>query len=231
MNKQIGYKFIKDDMHSKYGTDSAWKVGKWKKHNGTISICNSGYHACVTAKQSLGYVYGGRWFIVEARGEIVYEKDDKFVASEMRLVKEIKNSRAILVEYALKCAWHVLKIYEKKYPSDKRVRHCLVTLKKWLANPSVENLAAVKIARDAAADAAAYAAADAAVYATYATYAAAYAAVYATYATYAAAYAAADAAVYPTYATYAAAPDAAARAKERSWQEKTLNKIIARVNS
>jgi len=100
MNKQtqaqnkkiiIGYKFITSEMKSKNGNHT-WEVGKWYKHEGKLDLCHSGFHACLTPQQSLEYIYGDKWFQVEARGEIVYDNESsepKFVASEMRLIKEI----------------------------------------------------------------------------------------------------------------------------------------------
>ena len=107
-------------------------------------------------------------------------------------------TRQQIVLVACDCAELVLPIFEKKYPTDKRVRECIETTRKWAnGEAAIEDVhkarAAAYAAAYAAADAA-YAAADAAAYAAYAAYAAAYAAADAAYAAYAAAYAAADAA-------------------------------------
>lgn len=89
INKTIkGFKFIKEDMKSANG-DHTWKLGVWYKYQGELELCKSGFHACLIPQQSFTYMYGERWFEVEARGKIIYEKDDKFVAEEMRLVREI----------------------------------------------------------------------------------------------------------------------------------------------
>ncbi len=60
-------------------------------------------------------VYGQRWFISEARGEID-KQDNKFAASEMRIVDEIP--KIVLQRFAIWCAKDSLKYYEKKYPKD-----------------------------------------------------------------------------------------------------------------
>ena len=66
--KIIGYKFIREDMKSKEG-NCIWKLGEWK-HKDEIKLCEKGLHACRTPLQSLEYVYGDKWFIVEAKGKI-----------------------------------------------------------------------------------------------------------------------------------------------------------------
>ena len=99
-----GFKFIKENMKSKNGNHT-WELGVWYKYEGEIELCNKGFHACLTPQQSLNYIYGDKWFQVEARGKIIYsDKDDsdpKFVASEMRLVKEIlpQSSAKLLKKY------------------------------------------------------------------------------------------------------------------------------------
>jgi hypothetical protein len=106
--------------------------------------------------------------------------------------------RRKLVLAACECAREVLPIFEKRYPSDNRVRACIETAEKWArGETTIEQL---RQARAYAADAA-YAAADAA----YAAYAAADAA--------AAAYAAAYAAAAYAAAAYAAAAYAADAAR------------------
>jgi len=54
-----------------------------------------------------------KFFIVEGRGEIIEEKGKKFVASEMRLVKELDISY-IFKRFAIKCAKQCLSNYEKE---------------------------------------------------------------------------------------------------------------------
>ena len=118
------------------------------------------------------------------------------------------------VKIAIACAEHVLAIFEKKYPNNKRSRKAIEAAIAWVKNPTEENRQAAAAAADAA---------DAA-YAAYAAYAAADAdadaadATYAAYATYAAAYAAADA---------DAAADAYARISERKWQADKIRELVA----
>ena len=87
------FKFITSDMKSKNG-DHVWEIGKWYKYEGKLELCNKGFHACLTPQQSLDYIYGDKWFIIEARGNIIYvekyrdETDEEF---ELRKYKENKK--------------------------------------------------------------------------------------------------------------------------------------------
>ena len=157
MKTIIGYKFVTSNIKSKEG-NITWKLGEWQKHKGKIELCESGFHACKEPRDAFrSYIYGDRFFIVEARGEIV-KADDKFVASEMRLVKEI-NLKMVSVKWAVYCARSVLNIYEKKYPNDNRPRKAIESAEEWLKNSTEENKIAAKAARaDWAAEAAARAA-------------------------------------------------------------------------
>ena len=123
----------------------------------------------------------------------------------LRRTNTITKPQAVLL--AVTCAEHVLEIFEKKYPGEKRPRLAIDSVKNWLANPTEENRKTCRIA----ADAAAYAAADAA----YTAASAAYTAASAAYA--AAAYTAAAAA-------YAA--DDAARTEEYQWQANKIREIV-----
>ena len=151
----------------------------------------------------------------------------------LRRTNTITKPQAVLL--AVTCAEHVLEIFEKKYPGDKRPRLAIDSVKNWLANPTEENRKTCRIA----ADAAAYAAADAAYTAAYV--AAADAAADAAYAAYAAdaadaAYTAASAAYTAASAAYAAAAytaaaaayaaDDAARTEEYQWQANKIREIV-----
>ena len=115
------YRFVRDDLSSENG-ELSWKIGEWNKVSDKIVCCSNGLHAASAPRDSISNVYGQRWFISEARGEIV-KQDNKFAASEMRLVKEIPN--VVLVRFAIWCAKDSLKYYEKKYPKDTRASDCI----------------------------------------------------------------------------------------------------------
>ena len=111
------YRFVNADMTSYQDKKIKWKLGEWKEQSGNLKCCSNGLHASLTPLQSLNNIYGEKWFIAEYKGKIV-EEDNKFCASQMRLVKEIPIK--VLQYFSIRCAKRVLKFYEKKYPNDKR---------------------------------------------------------------------------------------------------------------
>jgi hypothetical protein len=131
------------------------------------------------------------------------------------------------VKYVIYAAKQVIKIYEDKYPNDKRPREAIKAAEQYIKNPTKENAHAAKAAAKAAAHAA-KAAAKAADHAAdnAAAYAAAYAAAHAAHAAYAADNAAAYAAAYAAYAASAAhaASAAAMKTKIIKYGVRLLNK-------
>ena len=121
-------------------------------------MCESGLHGCESALDSLNYVYGEKWFKIEARGKIL-RGDDKFDASEMRLVREIPIQ--ILKHFAVECVKHVLPIWTAKYPNDNRPARAIEVVETHLHNPNPENLKLLNTAWAAARAAARAAAWDA----------------------------------------------------------------------
>ena len=112
-----------------------WEIGKWVKVDGKLDLCNIGLHACKKPIDSLEYIYGDRWFLAEWRGD-TKKGDNKFCASEMRLLKEIPLK--VIKTFAVDCAEHVLPIYEKEYPNDSRVRDCIIATRNFIENPTEE---------------------------------------------------------------------------------------------
>jgi len=143
-----GFKFIQSDMKSKNGNHK-WEIGKWYKKE-KIELCEKGFHACKQPLEAFEFVYGDKFFIVEARGEIIEEKDKKFVAQEMRLIKEI-NLDYVARKFALFCAKKCLPNYEKEYPNDKRVSDCIKAAEDYLDGKiSLEELTAARSAAESA---------------------------------------------------------------------------------
>jgi hypothetical protein len=122
------YRFVRDDLSSENG-ELSWKIGEWNRVSGKIVCCSNGLHAALTPRDSLRNVYGQRWFISEARGE-TDKQDNKFAASEMRIVEEIPKT--VLQRFAIWCAYGSLKYYEKKYPKDTRAINCIQAAKDYL---------------------------------------------------------------------------------------------------
>jgi hypothetical protein len=119
---------VGDDLTSENG-ELSWKIGEWNKVNNKIVCCSNGLHAALTPRDSIRNVYGKRWFISEARGETV-KQDNKFAASEMRIVEEIPM--IVLQRFAIWCAKDSLKYYEKKYPKDTRANDCIQAAEDYL---------------------------------------------------------------------------------------------------
>lgn len=115
------YRFVKDDLISENG-EMSWKIGEWNEISGKLVCCSNGLHASLTPRDSIRNVYGQRWFISEARGEIV-KQTNKFAASEMKIVQEIP--KIILQRFSIWCALDCLKYYENKYSKDRRVSDCI----------------------------------------------------------------------------------------------------------
>ena len=157
--KIIGYKFIQDNMKSKNGNHK-WELGKWYKEE-QVLICNKGFHACLRPIDAFEYQYGEKFFIVEAKGKIIKDKD-KFVAQEMRLIKEIPLDK-VSRQFALFCAKSCLKNYTDKYPNDKRVSDCIKAVEDYLDGKiTLKDLSAASSAAWSAAESAASSAAKSA---------------------------------------------------------------------
>jgi len=123
------FRFVNENLTSHQDGVTKWEVGKWNKITGKLVPCESGLHASLTPLESLNNVYGDRWFMTEARGEIV-KKENKFCANEMRIVREIPIE--VIKRFALFCAKDCLINYEKEYPNDKRVSDCIKATEDYL---------------------------------------------------------------------------------------------------
>ena len=186
------------------------KPGKWLPKAETLEMCHIGWH-CADEMHIIDWLRPNI-YEVEIRGRKI-DEGDKICASQMRVLRKCemwnsKTARLLSCEYAE----HVLPIFEKMYPEDKRPREAIETARKFaMGEATQEELTA---ARDAAWDAARDAAWDAA--------SAAASAAASTAAWDAASAAAWDAAS----AAASAAANAAAKAAERRWQNKRLLPLL-----
>ncbi len=158
------YKFLSDDFT---GTCSGkpWPVKngrtRWLKCEGKLELCENGYHGCEEKdllKWALPQLYE-----MEARGEIL-RRDDKICCREVRLVKRVKtwNEKTQRL-FAADCAEHVLHVFEKKYPDDKRPRTAIGVVRKFTRGQATgEELDAARVAAWDAVGGAAWVAARAA---------------------------------------------------------------------
>ena len=131
-----GYKFLTADMKSKNGDSGVWKVGEWKKHEGELVMCESGFHYCKEPIEAFGYVYGDALVVVEARGKSETE-GNKTVVAEMRVIKRV-DTKKVSVQFAIACARRCLPNYEKAYPKDDRPRKAIDAAEAWCLNPTEE---------------------------------------------------------------------------------------------
>ena len=145
----IGYKWLTSENKSINGDKISWKKSIWvKREPKRLQLCKYGLHASKTPLQSLGYVYGDKWWVVEAKGKII-NTDDKFVASEMKIIKRLPVKK-ILVKFAVLCAKRCLTNYEKEYPNDDRPRKAIEAAENYVKNPTKENESAAWSAGSAA---------------------------------------------------------------------------------
>ena len=192
-------------------------VGETLKHSGKVCICESGLHASVDILDALSYRVGPVLCRVEVWGDL--QKLPDKVCGRFRRCLSMRDVTHQLQEFALLCAEHVLPVFEKHFPEDRRARNCLEVTRRYLAGKATaEELSSARTVARTAADASVAAhvadAADAA-------YAAAYAAdaADASVAAHVAA-AAADAAADAAYA-------ADSRNAERAWQRQTLANLVS----
>jgi len=232
----IGYKWLTSENKSINGDKISWKKSIWvKREPKRLQLCKYGLHASKTPLQSLGYVYGDKWWVVEAKGKII-NSDDKFVASEMKIIKRLPVKK-ILVKFAVLCAKRCLTNYEKEYPNDDRPRKAIEAAENYVKNPTKENESAARSAAWSAGSArsagsagsAAWSARSAAWSARSAAWSARSAARSAGSAGSAgsAAWSARSAAWSARSAAWSARSAAwSARSAEYEWQNKTLNNLI-----
>ena len=120
-----GYKFVEQNGASynrtynkrtkKRDIPCIWTLGKWKKQTGKLKLCSSGFHASTTIRDVLEYSsLGNRLFVVEAKGKMIMG-GDKFVASQMRIVKEVKNHDKIVLMFAIASAHRKFDREKKKF--------------------------------------------------------------------------------------------------------------------
>ena len=134
------WKFLREGLKSKNG-NMVWKIGKWKKHIGKLSMCNAGFHACKEPYDAFSYFQGELLAFVECRGE--YLKDEnKECYREQRVIKAYKWTKKDSVKLAIFSAELVLPNFEKEYPNDKRPREAIEVAKKVLFDDTKENQSA-----------------------------------------------------------------------------------------
>ena len=172
--------------------------GDWMPEiEGDLLPCENGYHLC--RPQDLVQWFGEAIDEAEYKGDVV-EDDNKVVVRKARLICRCENWNERTARlFAADCAEHVIHIFEREYPGDKRPRQAIQATRDF-ANSKI-----TAAAWDAAWDAARAATGDAA---------------------WAAARAAAAAAGDAAWAAVGDAAWDAARDAEREWQTAKLMEIL-----
>ena len=111
-----------------------WTPGEWMPPvRGALARCQNGYHA--TTLENLT-----KWALEELY-EVEFKKPpqedllqpDKVFGKQARLLRHIETwNERTMVAWACDCAEHTLKIFEDKYPDDKRPRLAIETARSWL---------------------------------------------------------------------------------------------------
>ena len=134
------------------------KPGKWLPKVTDLSLCLSGYHGCEDG--NILEFLNANIYEIETKGKAL-RGDDKFTAQQIRLVRKCEGWNEVTARlFACDCAAHVLPIYEKECPDDKRPRECIEVARKFAHGKATREemtaarAAAVDAARDAAWDAA-----------------------------------------------------------------------------
>ena len=146
MEKVRRFKFLRDGLRSDYN-DYQWDIGVWHTTECT-ELCH-GFNCSRRIVDAIQYVSGEILAEVEVRGKHFDDKD-KSTHAEMRIIKALKWTQADSVSLAIYAARLVLDVYESAHPGDDRPRAAIEAAERWLADPSVENQAAVRAAAGAA---------------------------------------------------------------------------------
>ena len=128
-------------------------TGRWLPKVTDLEICTSGWHGCKDGN-ILEYL-NANIYEIETRGEVL-EGDGKFAAQQIRLIRKCEGWNEVNARlFACDCAAHVLPIYEKEYPDDKRPRECIKVARKFAHGKATrEEMTAARAAAVAAARAA-----------------------------------------------------------------------------
>ena len=132
MSKTYLWKSMKPRLNSGMGKKK-WKIGKWYKIKGDLSICSNGFHASEKIIDSMAYVSMENLAKVEVRGEVI-KHSDKQCWSEMRIMKAWEWEKKDSVALSIYTASVVLKNFESKHHGDKRPRQAIQAARRWLKN-------------------------------------------------------------------------------------------------
>lgn len=151
--------FLGADMRSRNGTEEPWQVGETRTVEGTLKLCERGYHYCQTFGDALTgqYLYGPMACIVEV--EDGGEHDEHKAVSRSRKLIEVWDASKVMRAFAFAEADTAMRVHAVK--ALRAVGRKADAAKLAALAPNAANYAAAAAA-DAATNAANYAAADAA---------------------------------------------------------------------
>ena len=147
-----GWKILLKGNKSQHN-DFKWRLNKWYTHEGELELCNAGFHASKELVSAMSYVTPGIIAKVEYRGEVI-EQEDKFVASEMRVIETYRFTKRMAVEWSIYCARQILKNWNSYAKTDNRPLKAIQAAEKWLRNPTKKNQEAAESAAGSAAESA-----------------------------------------------------------------------------
>ena len=135
------YKWLNPDRTTTY-QNVKWpkRVGVWTPDE-TPKLCSSGWHLATLEWVGQHIATDAVLWIAEGRG-VEDRQDDKVAFTSARLVSQVGTlTHEIAVRWAIDCAKRVLKVYEAKYPEDKRPREAIRAAEMWLKNPNEKTVA------------------------------------------------------------------------------------------
>ena len=146
------YKITGENGESFHGGTGKWTAGKWRTIPAKSKIvpCVTGFHL-VEAKDLVSWLGPVIWE-AEYEGESV-DHGDKIVVRKARVTRKLDtwNERTARL-FAADCAEHVLSLFEKRYPDDKRPRETIGVARRFARGEATRE--ELDAARDAAWDAA-----------------------------------------------------------------------------
>lgn len=153
------YKFLKVTGLSVYQAAS-WPLpvdgapGAWLPAvEGPLKMCVNGYHACRAGQVAL-------WVDqvlaeVEINGEMIGDEQKVCGRGPARITRIVEGwTPMVLREWLVDCAEHVLPVYERAYPGEARVRHCIEMTRRFLRGEATQEKLTAAMAATRAAEAA-----------------------------------------------------------------------------
>ena len=129
------YKVLSVNGEPCHGGSGRWNLpkgkrrGKWMPVINDIVPCIAGYH--LVTRGQLTWWLGVTLWEAEGRGEHI-KANDKHVFAQARLIRKLDNWNGRTARlYACDCAEHMLWVFEKAYPNDKRPHEVIETSRRY----------------------------------------------------------------------------------------------------